>query len=534
MAWGSKAQGHQQRQQPCPPKSRRVVFFLLIPAMLVGIGFLVLAKKWPYTQARTAQALQEAFDGKVSFASFKSTYFPPGCVAEGVVFTRPTTPPEFPPLVTVRRLVIRARYTDFIFRPGYVARVILEGFHLRVPPLGSTANAASTRNDTSKSSTLIGKVIADGAVVEIARREGHEPLRFLAHSLSLSSVSRTGRISFQVTLSNPLPPGEIRSSGHFGPWNSDHPGQTPVFGTYAFEQAKLDVFEGIAGTLSSEGEFRDVLERIQVNGTTDVPDFGVRRSGHTVHLKTRFDVAVNGMNGDVALHRVDGSFLQTKVTATGNIVGRPGQRGKSTSLNLTVEQGRIQHVLHLFVREPKPPLNGVTSFRAHVTILPLHQPFLREVTLTGDFGIGGGQFTKPSTQSNVDELSERSSGKKPKNNQESADDPEEDQTHVLSNLSGHVVLQNGIATFTEVTFDVPSAQAQMHGTYNLLDQRIDLHGTLRTDAKFSQTADGVKSVLLKPFDGLFKRKPHGAIIPVQMTGTYSDPHYGLEPGLKKN
>jgi hypothetical protein len=78
---------------------------------------------------------------------------------------------------------------------------------------------------------------------------------------------------------------------------------------------------------------------------------------------------------------------------------------------------------------------------------------------------------------------------------------------VLSDLHGHVLLQNGIATFTGLTFNVPSAQAQMRG---------------------------VKSVLLTPFDQLFKRKPHGAIIPVQMTGIYSDLHYGLEPGLKKN
>lgn len=146
---------------------------------------------------------------------------------KGLGLTRQATSPGFAPLVTVRRLVIQGGYTDFIFRPGYVARVTLEGFHLRVPPRGSTANAASTRNDTSKSNTRIGKVIADGAVVEIARREGREPLRFLIHSLTLGSVSRTGRMSYQVALLNPLPAGEIRSSVHFGPWNSDHPGQTP-------------------------------------------------------------------------------------------------------------------------------------------------------------------------------------------------------------------------------------------------------------------------------------------------------------------
>ena len=535
VAW-ARTEGAQPPENPLKKlrlaKPRWIAVSALVILVLAGIGFAVVARKWPYTRERVAQALQEAFDGKVSFTGFQSTYFPyPGCVAEGVVLMRPATPPGSPPLVTVHKLIVQARYTDLLFRPRYVARVVLEGFHLRVPPLGSTP---ASRHDQSPSNTRIGKVTADGAVIEIARREGREPLRFLVHSITLNSVSRTGRVSYQVALFNPLPSGEIRASGHFGPWNSDRPGETPVFGTYAFEHAKLGVFEGITGTLSSEGDFQDVLEHIQAKGTIDIPDFGVRRSGHTVHLKSRFDAVVNGTNGDVALRRVDASFLQTRVTGTGNIAGHPGQHGKTTSVDLSVEEGRIQDVLHMFVREPKPPLNGVASFRAHITILPLHQPFLRELRLTGDFGIGGGQFTKPSTQGNVDQLSERASGKKPKDNQEAADTQAEDQAHVISNLSGHVLLQNGVTTLTEVTFNVPSAQAQMHGTYNLLDQRIDLHGTLKTDANFSQTTGGVKSVLLKPFDQLFKRKPHGAIIPVQMTGTYSDPHYGLEPGLKKN
>jgi hypothetical protein len=73
----------------------------------------------------------------------------------------------------------------------------------------------------------------------------------------------------------------------------------------------------------------------------------------------------------------------------------------------------------------------------------------------------------------------------------------------------------------------------MYGTYNLLNERIDLHGTLKTDAPFTKvTGGGAKSVFLKPFDAIFKRHPRGAVIPVQLTGTYSDPHPGLEVASK--
>ena len=69
----------------------------------------------------------------------------------------------------------------------------------------------------------------------------------------------------------------------------------------------------------------------------------------------------------------------------------------------------------------------------------------------------------------------------------------------------------------------------MHGTYNLINQKIDLHGTLKTDAKFTQVAGGgLASVFGKPLDLIFQRKKHGAVIPVHLLGTYSDPQVGLD------
>jgi len=63
----------------------------------------------------------------------------------------------------------------------------------------------------------------------------------------------------------------------------------------------------------------------------------------------------------------------------------------------------------------------------------------------------------------------------------------------------------------------------------VINEKIDFHGALKTDVKLSDTTKGIKSVLLKPFDPIFKRKRHeGASIPVEMTGTYSQPHFGME------
>ena len=52
---------------------------------------------------------------------------------------------------------------------------------------------------------------------------------------------------------------------------------------------------------------------------------------------------------------------------------------------------------------------------------------------------------------------------------------------------------------------------------------------LKTQAEFSKVGGGgIKSVLLKPFDAIFKKKPKGAEIPVKMTGTYWHPEFRLE------
>jgi hypothetical protein len=138
------------------------------------------------------------------------------------------------------------------------------------------------------------------------------------------------------------------------------------------------------------------------------------------------------------------------------------------------------------------------------------------VKFDGDFGISDARF-KPNMQAGINKLSERASGEK------DVENPED----VISDLKGHVTLRNGIATFSGVTFSVPGALAHLNGTFNLLNERINLHGTLAMKAELSQTTKGIKSFLLKALDPFFKKKHAGAVVPVKITGTYAQPSYGL-------
>jgi hypothetical protein len=500
------------------------LYAVVAVALTVSVAGVVVARHWPFSQKRIAQSLQGTFPATVNFQKFRPTYFPhPGCVAEGLAFRWLGSSPQAPPIVTIQRLTIEAQYIDLLLRPGYLARVVLDGFRLRIPSIGTPREQYVWRAD--ESNTRVGELIADGSTIEIARSSF--PLRFRIQTAKLNSVSRNEPMSYEISLRNPLPPGEIRAHGQFGPWNSKEPGETSVAGEYLFQDADLGVFKGIGGTLSSEDKFHGPLKHIETQGSIDIPNFRVTRSVHSVHLKGDFRAFVDGTNGDVKLERVNASFLRTRVLGKGEIAATAGQHGKTASVDLTVTNGRIQDVFLLFVREPKSPLNGTTSFRAHVVIPPGKRPFLQKVRLDGDFGIAEGQFEKKSTQSTVNNFSEKARGEKPEAGSEDTDT-------AVSNLSGHVELRDAIAHFSNFSFVVPGASAEMQGTYHLQTRAVDLHGTMKSNAELSKMNSGLKSVLLKPFDFFFKKKHAGAVVPVHLIGTYDDPRPGVDIPSKKS
>src|SRR5207249_11692948 len=142
-------------------------------------------------------------------------------------------------------------------------------------------------------------------------------------------------------------------------------------------------------------------------------------------------------------------------------------------------------------------------------------------SLTGDFGIDEGNF-KPRTQEKVNKLSAGARGEKGEEK-----DGADLQT-VLTNLKGHVALSNGIAKFSHLSFTMLGASAQLDGSYNVITEKIDLHGVLRTDAELANTVHGPKALFLKVLDRFFKKKHAGYIAPVKITGTYDHPSFGLD------
>ena len=497
------------------------ITIVVVAAIIICAVALPLSRKSPFAEASVLQNLREASDSKVEVRSFRQTYFPiPGCVLEGVVFHR--GPADAKPLITISKLIIQGSYTGFLSQ--HVKRMIAEGMLVTIPAFGT-----GEPFHTTPSKITIDEIVANGAAVEFAFHEPNkQPLSFDVHQALLQNVGWSGPLNYRLKVRNPEPPGEVTVEGKFGVWKKGDPGETPISGEYKFEHADLSVYHGIAGTLSSTGKFAGKLAHIDISGTTDTPDFEVKSGGHPVRLAVEFNAYVDATHGDTFLNRVSTSFWKTHIEAAGSIAKSPGGKGKTALIDLRSSNARIEDILRLFVKANRAPMSGSVILQGRAEIPPGPERFLEKIKLRGSFGVADGTFSNPSTQEGVDKLSAGARGEK--------DQGEKDRTDpetVLTDLKGQVKLLGGTANFSDLSFSVPGASARMHGTYNLLNHKIDLHGQMQVDSKISNAETGAKAFLLKMMEPFFKKKKKGEIVPVRISGTYEHPTFGLDLNDKK-
>jgi hypothetical protein len=485
-------------------------------AIAIMGGAIYLQREWPFKEANVRQELEQATSSQVQFGSFRRTYFPrPGCVAEQVVFRRGSNPKQ-QQVMTVKKLTIEGNITRLLTK--HVALMRAEGTDLVFPPLGLGEPWKPTDSDV-----IVDELIANGALLEFQSKDEKKPrTKFTLSEFEVHHLAPQEPMRFEVRLRNPNPPGDVSASGSFGPWNKKQVSETPVSGSYEFRDANLGDLAGIRGILASDGKFEGTLDSLEVEGATDTPDFGLKRTPHKVDLKTQFHAEVDSTNGDVKLSQLHARVARTLILSSGTISERKNNEdGKTAALNFAVRDGRIQDLMLLFVSAKQSPLSGSVSLRAKALVPPGNRPFLRKLRMVGDFGVQDASFTKEKTQQDLDKLSTAARGQ---------GDQTENAERVVSDLHGHVTIENGIATFSELSFGVPGARARLNGTYDLVTEKVDLHGMLYMEAKLPQATSGIKSFLLKAIDPFLKKNRHGgAKIPVSITGTYDKPVYKSDP-----
>jgi AsmA-like C-terminal region len=501
--------------------TRRVNKALLIVISLVVIVIVTVVVTGihlsnPYLHKKVVEMLTEKFHANVELKEFHVYLFPGARIEGSGLALRHEGRTDVPPLISIQEFSAEAGILGLLGKPWKIGQVKLKGLVIQIPPKGERG-----KQDWSKVRSvpvLIDEIVSDDAELWLLPKSADkDPHVFAIHHLVMHSVGLDRPAKFNAKLTNAVPPGEIESEGSFGPWSADDPGQTPLAATYTFDKADLGVFKGISGTLSSKGKFGGVLEKIEVEGTTSTPDFTVKISGHPVPLETTFSATVDGTNGDTLLHPVTAHLLNTIIVAKGGVVKSPDKKGRLIDLDVTVNQGRLEDLMRLAVKAAKPPMTGTITFNTKFDLPHENASVTDRLNLNGKFLVANGQFTSPEVSGKIETLSRKAQGH--------PDDEEAGSS--VSELKGKFILDNGVLTFRGLTFKVTGAEVALDGTYTLQKEDLDFHGTLRMQAKLSQTMTGTKSFLLKAFDPFF-RKNGETQLPIKITGQREHPTFGLD------
>ncbi len=478
----------------------------------------------PILRAKVIESLSTRFNSRVELGEFHVDILDGLAVQGSGVKLFPRNIESDQPLFVIGKFSFHTTWTKLLRKPLHIERVYVEGLEINLPPKKQRKNLPSAAG--GKVSIYLNEIEVENAHLTLGTdKPGKVPLDFDIRHLVLNSVGNEQSMKFRATLVNPKPIGDIQTTGNFGPYNSDEPGSSPINGKYDFTNADLSTIKGIGGILSSNGEYSGELGEIIVDGTTDTPDFRLTISGHPVPLHTEFHAIVDGTNGDTYLQPVDATLLHSHIVARGYVVRSKDRNGHHIVLDAIVDRSRIEDLLHLGVRTDPPVMTGSVQLRSKIEIPPGNTPVSDKLRLKGSFAIFGAHFTTPATQKKIDSLSMRAQGK-PKEATDSIPD------NVNSRMKGNFTLLNSDLTLSDLEYTVPGLAVNMNGVYSLDGNKFDFHGKARMDAKLSHMTTGWKSLLLKPADPFFSKHGAGTEVSIKVTGTRSEPKFGLDFGHK--
>jgi len=512
-----------------PRLKRPVLRYVLIGvAVLIGLGWATLAilasRAGPYLKARVIRELSERFDSTVELGDFHVSVFPVVRMTGEHLVMRREGEQALPPFISVGRFELESTPLGLLRVPASIGTVHVIGLSITLPPRGQRPELKGSRKQPSKTLFVIGSVVCDATRLEIMTdKPGKLPLIFDIHSLVLHSAGPGRSMPFSAQLVEPIPVGDIDIKGEFGPWQTEEPRDTPISGTFSFTHADLATIHGIGGMLSSQGGYHGVIDRIEVQGKTDTPDFTVATGGHPMPLHTEYSATVDGSNGDTYLHPVKATLLHSLIIANGSVIRK--NDGREISLDVVATDAHIEDMLSVAVKTSPPTLSGPVSLKTKLLLPPGSRIVPDRLILDGEFSLPAAYFSDASEQEKVDQLSLRAQGRA-KEAQQEAKQP--DHPEVLSELRGKFKLKDGVVSMAELNFKVPGATVNLSGDYHLTGQEFLFRGDARFAAKLSQMTTGVKSFLLKAADPFFEKNSAGTVLPIRISGTGTSPSVRLD------
>jgi AsmA-like C-terminal region len=497
---------------------------LVVTALLIAAS-VMLRRANPILKGRVIETLQARFHGRVELESLNVSVFH-GIEVSGnqLRIYAPEGEPGAPagqPLISLDRFSFHAGLTGLFLDPMHVAAVHVSGLQINIPPgqLGQAAGKGGKNGGKIK--ILVDEIVCDNSRLVIgATSPNKDPKDFEIKHIELHNMGSDKPWAYDAALTNAIPRGEIHASGRFGPWRTDGPGESAVTGHYTFDHADLNTIKGIGGTLSSVGDFKGQLNKIAIEGSTETPDFSLDTANHPVPLHTTFEAIVDGTTGDTSLEQVKATLRNSSFTTGGSVINVKGQ-GHIVELHVDIPAGQIQDFLTLAVNTDPAVITGTVKTTAKLRIRPGKDRVADRLSMQGKFNLQTIHFSNPQVQDKVDMMSLRVRGK-PKEAKPGAQD-------VDSQMNGIFSMQEGALKLNNLTYVMPGARVTLDGIYSLDGQTFDFRGKVDTDVALSQMVDSRwLSFLLKAAGPLFRRDGGGAEIPVRISGTKSEPKFGLD------
>ena len=518
---------------------------LLLVAAAIAVT-MALHRAEPYLRARIVAALEQHFHARVELDTFHVSVMN-GLWVEGKGLriwpsSTATLAASGAPLIRLAEFRFHAPLRYEPGKPFYISRVELKGLEVDVPPKLRLGHMESGANPEESGGGLVrfsvGTIECTRARLTLETGDPAKlPTVFTIARLRLTDVDEgAAGMGFNAELTNPRPKGTIYTHGRFGPWVVDDPGESPLAGSYRFKHANLATFKGIAGILSSTGNYEGTLRHMTVDGETDTPDFRLSSGGEAMHLRTRFHAQVDGTNGNTRLQNVDATLGQSRLTARGEIsreaalgprdgqAPRPG--GHDVGLKVNVNNGRIEDFLRLATRG-EPLLTGNLQMTTKLEVPPGKARVADRLQLNGNFLLADAQFTSEKVQGRIQELSLRGQGKPHDTKNPAAAD-------VRSKVQSDFQMSNGVIALRDLKYTVPGAEIDLNGTYGVEGGALNFRGDAKMQATISQMVGGWKGLLLTPLNRLFEKGGSGTVLPVTIGGTRKEPHFSVDFGkLKK-
>jgi len=497
---------------------------------LLAIAVVFISANWPYRHRKIHAMLEDVLTSDVKFTGYHRVYFPrPGFEATGITIRRKTAPRGTPPLGRIDSMKVVGTWTDLVMLRQRVEQVDITGFQIIIPPVGSSQSRlsfpAGSASEFSGPDTMIERLVVHKSLLEILRKDG-QPLSFPIKQVEITNLHKGEAFTFAVDLQNPIPRGHILARGSMGPIRGGNFDATPLKGTFAFTDVKLHDVGEISGKLDSRGAFNGSIQQLNVEASETTPNFAVT-DGKPTRVDGTLQGLLNAANGDLNIRLIEVKIGQTTIHSTGSIAGSP----KKTNLEISVEHGRAEDVMHPFVHD-QVPITGPVSLKSHAYLGPPGDGFIARLRISGQIDVPAEKVTDRDTEKSLSAFSQRAQGKQ--KNTGLAPDPQTPPpgTDVLSSLKGPASVENGVASTPHLTFRVPGAEATLAGTFRFHDEAVHMTGKLKMDTDISHTTTGFKSLLLKPLAPFFKKKNAGAVIPIAVTGVPG--HYQVVQNIGGN